>query len=311
MHKILLEEDAQPVRQQLRRLNSTLLDIIKKEVTKLLATRTIYPILDSQWVSPVQVVPNKSRIMIIKNWCWLAFKIAGGLYADSYSTCGSTQDHLHMTIWNVRIHKDAIRTLQHPKHFSKMHDQHFLRPLRRMHGVLKYLLKKPDVKPRLIWWMLLLQEFDVEIRDKKGAENIIADHLRQVERDVELIPIQDEFPDEQILQVTHATPWYSNICNYLVASSYPIGVSKAVKERLESDAKYYIWDDPYLWRLCSDQITHRCIPESKIKLVLHFCHSTTEGGHYGLRQTTQRVLDCELYWLTIFKDVHRFISTCE
>ncbi|RDX72866.1 Retrovirus-related Pol polyprotein from transposon 17.6, partial [Mucuna pruriens] len=98
------------------------------------------------------------------------------------------------------------------------------------HATLKYLLKKPDAKPRLIWWMLLLQEFDVEIKDKKGVENAIIDHLSQLEREAELILIQDEFPDEQILQVTHVSPWYANICDYLVASVYPTRASKAIKE---------------------------------------------------------------------------------
>ncbi|RDY08188.1 hypothetical protein CR513_07606, partial [Mucuna pruriens] len=67
MHKILLEEDARPVRQQQRRLNPTLLDIDKKEVTKLLVARIIYPISDSQWVSLVQVVPKKSKMTVVKN----------------------------------------------------------------------------------------------------------------------------------------------------------------------------------------------------------------------------------------------------
>ncbi|RDY02748.1 hypothetical protein CR513_13770, partial [Mucuna pruriens] len=65
--------------------------------------------------------------------------------------------------------------------------------------------------------------------------------------------------------MTHASPCYVDICSYLVASTYPIGASKVVKEQLENDAKYYIWDDPYLCKLCNDQVTRRCILESKIK----------------------------------------------
>ncbi|RDX65364.1 hypothetical protein CR513_55979, partial [Mucuna pruriens] len=64
------------------------------------------------------------------------------------------------------------------------------------HVALKFLLKKLDAKPRLIRWMLFLQEFDMEIKDKKGAKNVVADHLSQLERDVDPLPIRDEFPNE-------------------------------------------------------------------------------------------------------------------
>ena len=74
------------------------------------------------------------------------------------------------------------------------------------HAALKYLLKKPDAKPRLIRWMLLLQEFDLEIKDKSGAENLVADHLNRIERVEKPLPIKDDFPDEQLLQLQHLTP---------------------------------------------------------------------------------------------------------
>ena len=67
MHRILLEDGAKPVRQPQRRLNPVILDVVKKEVTKLLQAGIIYPISDSQWVSPIQVVPKKTCLTVIKN----------------------------------------------------------------------------------------------------------------------------------------------------------------------------------------------------------------------------------------------------
>ncbi|RDY02746.1 Retrovirus-related Pol polyprotein from transposon 17.6, partial [Mucuna pruriens] len=57
------------------------------------------------------------------------------------------------------------------------------------HAMLKYLLKKSNAKLRLIRWMSFLQEFDVEIRDKKSAKNVVANHLSRLEREVKPIPI--------------------------------------------------------------------------------------------------------------------------
>jgi len=67
MHMILLEDGAKLVRQPQRRLNPVILDVVKKEVTKLLQAGIIYPISDNQWVSPVQVVPKKTGLIVIKN----------------------------------------------------------------------------------------------------------------------------------------------------------------------------------------------------------------------------------------------------
>ncbi|CAN6540396.1 unnamed protein product [Malus baccata var. baccata] len=68
------------------------------------------------------------------------------------------------------------------------------------HAALKYLLTKKKAKPRLIRWMLLLQEFDIEIRDKKGVENVVADHLSRMVHE-EASPISETFPDEQLMSI--------------------------------------------------------------------------------------------------------------
>ncbi|KAM2322731.1 hypothetical protein ACFXTH_019376 [Malus domestica] len=67
MHRILLEEGAKPSQEAQRRLNPPMLEVVKKEVIKLLDCGVIYPTSDSRWVSPVQVVPKKSGVTVVKN----------------------------------------------------------------------------------------------------------------------------------------------------------------------------------------------------------------------------------------------------
>jgi hypothetical protein len=126
------------------------------------------------------------------------------------------------------------------------------------HAALKYLLIKKDAKPRLIRWILLLQEFDLEIRDKKGVENSMAEHLSrlQFEESAEL-PINDYTRDDTLLKVSTSDPWYANIINYIVAGYIPPG---ADKKKIIRDSRLHLLDDPYLYRVCADGLLRRCIP---------------------------------------------------
>ncbi|KAL7594296.1 hypothetical protein Lser_V15G28541 [Lactuca serriola] len=87
------------------------------------------------------------------------------------------------------------------------------------HSSLKYLFAKQDANPRLIRWVLLLQEFDIEIHDKKGMENVVADHLSRLENPVleklEEDKIGDDFSDAYVLVVAGQVPWFADIANYL------------------------------------------------------------------------------------------------
>nr|KYP54479.1 Retrovirus-related Pol polyprotein from transposon 17.6 [Cajanus cajan] len=154
------------------------------------------------------------------------------------------------------------------------------------HAALKYLLKKADSKPRLIRWMLWLQEFDLDICDRSGAQNLVVDHLNRIERaeDEDTLPIQDDFPDDHLLTISvpSPTPWFANIVNYLVASIFPPLASRAHIDKLKSDAKHYFWDDPYLWKFCSDQVIRRCLTDHEIDSVLPFCHSSASSGHLSI-----------------------------
>nr|GEV41574.1 reverse transcriptase domain-containing protein [Tanacetum cinerariifolium] len=84
------------------------------------------------------------------------------------------------------------------------------------HSTLKYLLSKQDAKPRLLWWVLLLQKFDIAIRDKKGYENLAADHLSRLENPHKDVlknkDINENFPLENLGSLSgSSTPWQGKI----------------------------------------------------------------------------------------------------
>ncbi|XP_027351173.1 uncharacterized protein LOC113862282 [Abrus precatorius] len=434
MHRIQLEEGVKPVRQPQRRLYPLILDVVKKEVSKLLATRIIYPISDSKWVSPIQLVLKKSGITVVKN---SKEELVNRTIASLMGFLAISRFILHqrikkrppLLVHSALLHTggcplvygtpqgvvlghvissegilvdtakiDIIASLPYPicvqevrsflghtgfyrrfiQDFSKIAlslskllqkeidfqfdddcrrafdklKQHLvfapvLQPLnweypfelmcdasnlavgailsQRVgkvphiiayasrtldstqanytttekelltiifaldkfrtyllgtkvtvfsdHAALKFLLKKPDAKPILIRWMLLLQEFDIEIKDKSGAENLVADHLSQIPQTLEPLP------------------------------SHQI-------EKLKSEAKYYVWDDPYLWRMCSDQVIRRCVHELEIPSILQFCHTLAYEGHFGPQRTARKVLDSGFYWPTLFRDAYTFCKSC-
>jgi hypothetical protein len=95
------------------------------------------------------------------------------------------------------------------------------------HAALKYRLTKKDAKPRLIRWILLLQEFDLEIRDKKGVENFVADHLSHLQfKESAELPINDYMRDDTLLKFSTTNPRYTNIINYNAAGYIPLGADK-------------------------------------------------------------------------------------
>ncbi|CAN6707533.1 unnamed protein product [Malus baccata var. baccata] len=147
------------------------------------------------------------------------------------------------------------------------------------HAMLKYLLTKKEAKPRLICWMLLLQEFDIEIRDKKGSENVVAYHLSRMVHNEESLPIVETFPDEQLLSIKVSVPWYADLVNFLVSKRIPSTFTRHQRDKLRHDAR--------------------------------FCHTYACGGHFGTQRTTLKVLQCGFYWPSIFKDARTFCLTCD
>ena len=134
------------------------------------------------------------------------------------------------------------------------------------HASIKYLMAKKEAKPRLIRWVLLLQEFDVEIKDKKGSVNVIVDHLSRVEKTTvqeKGREIAEIFQDEQLFQLSLQSPWYADIVNFLACGIMPQEFSYQQRKKFRIDSRYYIWDDPLLFKRGADLIIRICVPEGE------------------------------------------------
>ncbi|GKA86319.1 reverse transcriptase domain-containing protein [Tanacetum coccineum] len=167
------------------------------------------------------------------------------------------------------------------------------------HSALKYLFAKQDAKPRLLRWILLLQEFDVVIRDKKGAENLAADHLSRLENphqsELEKKEITETFPLETLGMVTFRgddnAPWFADFANYHAGNFVIKGMSSQQKRKFFKDVKHYFWDDPFLFKICADQVIRRCVSGQEAFDILKACHSGPTGGHYGANYTAKKIFD--------------------
>ncbi|GJR28539.1 reverse transcriptase domain-containing protein [Tanacetum coccineum] len=158
------------------------------------------------------------------------------------------------------------------------------------HSAIKYLFAKKDAKARLVAVILLLQEFDIEIRDKKGAENLAADHLSRLENPhqdkLENKEINEAFPLETLGSIAlqdQSTPWFADFANYH-AGKFICAIS--------DKTLCFFW-------------TKNAID------ILKACHSGPTGGHYGANYTARKIFDSGFYWPTIYKDAHDFVTRCD
>ena len=132
------------------------------------------------------------------------------------------------------------------------------------HSTLKYLLTKQIAKARLIRWVLLLQEFNLQIKDKTGVENVVADHLSRltIAHDTHSPPINDEFHEESVMHLKKA-PSYAHIANFLATREIPSDWKERDRKYFLAKIHSYYWEEPFLFKYCGDKITRKCVPEEE------------------------------------------------
>ena len=180
------------------------------------------------------------------------------------------------------------------------------------HSALKYLLTKQNAKARLIRWVLLLQEFNLQIKDKKGVENVVADHLSRLTlaHDTHSAPINDEFPEESLMQLEKA-PWYAHIANFLTTGEIPVEWKGQDKKYFFAKIHSYYWEEPFLFKYCADQIIRKCVPEEEQQGILTHCHESACGGHFASQKTAMKVLQSGFYWPSLFKEAYQMCRVCD
>nr|GEY41464.1 DNA-directed DNA polymerase [Tanacetum cinerariifolium] len=152
-----------------------------------------------------------------------------------------------------------------------------------------------------------------------GAENLTPDHLSRLEN-----PHQDELEKKKITETftletlgmiafcgDSSTSWFTDIANYHAGSFIVKGMSSQQKKKFFKDVKHYFWDNPYLFRICADQVIRWCVHGQEAVDILTDFHNGPTEGHYGANYTAKKVFDSGFYRPTIYCDAHDLVTRCD
>ncbi|GKC58043.1 reverse transcriptase domain-containing protein [Tanacetum coccineum] len=161
----------------------------------------------------------------------------------------------------------AVLGQRHEKHFKPIHYSYLILNKSIVytdHFALKYLFAKKDSKARLL-----------HVLDPKE--------------------INEKFPLETLNMVTFrgdsSTPWFADYANYHTGNFIVRGMSSQQKNKFFKDVKHYFWDDPFLFKICVDQVIRRCVHGKEALYILEACHNGPTGGHHGANLTAKKVFD--------------------
>eukprot|EP00253_Pinus_taeda_P029953 PITA_29953 len=179
------------------------------------------------------------------------------------------------------------------------------------HSIIKYLANKPVRNCRITRWLILLQEFDITIKDRPGKENPVVDFLSRMPKPVDAAAVEDQFPDEHLFVVAVQTPLYVDVANYLAVGKLPKHLTPNERKQIVQRSTRFSWIRGYLFHIGADMQIRRGVRQDEIFDILKACHDQPCGGHFADRRTTHKVLHTGYYWPTIFKDAKKFVQACD
>nr|GEW04475.1 reverse transcriptase domain-containing protein [Tanacetum cinerariifolium] len=136
----------------------------------------------------------------------------------------------------------------------------------------------------------------LKVVDTKGAENLAADHLSRLENPHQNVLDPKKINESFLLETLNlvltrgdqSTSWFADFANYHAGNFIVKGMSSQQKSKIFKDVKHYFWDDPYLFKICVDQVIRRCVSGQKAIDILKACHSGPTGGNHGPNYTAKK-----------------------
>nr|GEU46622.1 reverse transcriptase domain-containing protein [Tanacetum cinerariifolium] len=152
-----------------------------------------------------------------------------------------------------------------------------------------------------------------------AVENLAADHLSILENphqdEIENREITKTFPLETLGMISFrsdsSTPWFADFANYHAGSFIVKGMSSQQKKKFFKDVKHSLWDDPYLFKICANQVIRRRVHDQESVDILTACHNRPTEGHHDANLTAKKVFDSSFYWPTIYRDAHDLVTRCD
>ncbi|GKB33599.1 hypothetical protein Tco_0873000 [Tanacetum coccineum] len=222
------------------------------------------------WDLPFEIMCDASDLLLGPSW--------GNVRPSTSSryTCKQNYDEApaHYIIQRKRITCRSVCFQENPAITCLVQQHSFIRP-----SALKYLLAKQDAK----------QDCSVRLEKKE---------------------ITEAFPLETLGMVTFRgddnAPWFADFANYHAGNFVIKGMSSQQKRKFFKDVKHYFWDDPFLFKICVDQVIRRCMHGKEAFDILEACHNRPTGGQYDANYTAKKIFDSGFYWPTIYKDAHDY-----
>ncbi|GJZ55636.1 reverse transcriptase domain-containing protein [Tanacetum coccineum] len=145
-----------------------------------------------------------------------------------------------------------------------------------------------------------IPEFDIIIRDKKSPRTspptiLVPDFKNPHQSVLDKKEINETFPLETLSMVSFRGDskhsWFADFANYHAGNFVVKGMSSQQKNKFFKDVKHYFWDDPFLFKICADQVIWQCVHGQEAIDILKACHNRPTGGHHGPNYTAKKGID--------------------